>query len=92
MKAAEQARARTVGAASAPPSWKIRAASALVVAAVCAAHANSLHGPFIFDDDASILENPSIRHLGSLQVLEVRRITLPLVWLVIFRTLPPPSL
>jgi tetratricopeptide (TPR) repeat protein len=36
---------------------------------VIAAYANSFHGPFIFDDGPSIAANPSIRHLGSPQVL-----------------------
>ena len=30
------------------------------------AYANSLAGPFIFDDKPAILENPSIRHLSAL--------------------------
>ncbi|MBI5768817.1 MAG: tetratricopeptide repeat protein [Verrucomicrobia bacterium] len=34
----------------------------LVVAALAAYH-NSLHGPFVFDDHGSIVENPSIRQL-----------------------------
>lgn len=42
---------------------KVWAAWAILVIAVCAAYANSLHGPFIFDDDPSIVENPSIRKL-----------------------------
>ena len=37
--------------------------------AVIAAYGNSFHGPFIFDDKPSIVENPSIRHLWSGQVL-----------------------
>jgi tetratricopeptide (TPR) repeat protein len=41
----------------------------LLVVAVSAAYANSFHGPFIFDDKPSIIENESLRHLGSLQVL-----------------------
>ena len=44
-------------------------AIALLVLAVSAAYANSFHGPFIFDDDPSIVQNKSIRHLGSLRVL-----------------------
>ena len=35
----------------------------VVVAAGVAAYANSLHGPFIFDDARSIAEDPAIRHL-----------------------------
>lgn len=37
--------------------------------AVLAAYANSLHGPFIFDDGPSIENNPSIRSLASARVL-----------------------
>jgi len=48
---------------------KAWAAIGLIVVAVSAAYANSFHGPFIFDDDPSIVENKSIRHLGSLRVL-----------------------
>jgi tetratricopeptide (TPR) repeat protein len=57
------------GAAAAAPPWKIWGAVALLVGAVFAAYANSFHGPFIFDDGPSIVGNPSIRHLGSFQVL-----------------------
>jgi protein O-mannosyl-transferase len=53
----------------AAPSWKVWAATSLLVVAVSAAYANSFHGPFIFDDVVSIAGNQSIRHLGSLQVL-----------------------
>ena len=55
--------------APAQPAWKIRAAGGLLIVAICAAYANSFHGPFIFDDAPSIAENPSIRHLGSARVL-----------------------
>lgn len=42
-----------------PPAWL-----ALVLAvAVLAAYANSLRGPFVFDDPSSIVANPTIRHL-----------------------------
>ena len=60
---------RTVGAAPAARSWKVWAAAGLLVMAVIAAYGNSFHGPFILDDTPSIVENPSIRHLGSAQVL-----------------------
>ncbi len=45
------------------------AAWAILVIAVCAAYANSLHGPFIFDDDPSIAQNQSIRKLELPSVL-----------------------
>ncbi|HEX3728975.1 MAG TPA: hypothetical protein VHV47_04175, partial [Opitutaceae bacterium] len=52
------------------PRWAVPAAAALIVAAGLAAYANSLHGPFLFDDVSSIPDNPAIRHLWPLsQVL-----------------------
>jgi protein O-mannosyl-transferase len=43
---------------------------AVIALAVLAAYANSLHGPFVFDDLTSIPENPTIRHLAAVgQVL-----------------------
>jgi tetratricopeptide (TPR) repeat protein len=60
---------QTVGVAPAAQSRKVWAAAGLIVVAVSVAYANSFHGPFIFDDDPSIVENKSIRHLGSPQVL-----------------------
>ena len=57
------------GTAAVARSWKTWAAVGLLLASVCAAYANSLHGPFIFDDAPSIVDNLSIRHLGSSQVL-----------------------
>ena len=69
VKTADKARAQSVGAAPAAPSRKVWAAAGLLVVAVSAAYANSFHGPFIFDDTPSIVENHSIRHLASPQVL-----------------------
>jgi tetratricopeptide (TPR) repeat protein len=40
-------------------------AGALVVLAALAAYHNSFSGPFIWDDLFSIVDNPTIRHLGS---------------------------
>lgn len=40
-------------------------AASLLVAATLAAYHNSLTGPFILDDAASITDNPTIRQLGS---------------------------
>lgn len=48
---------------------KLWGAWAILVIAVFAAYANSLHGPFIFDDDPSIVENQSIRKLELPNVL-----------------------
>ena len=54
-----------------PPEagWKRVCAAGLLVAAVAAAYAGSFRGPFLFDDLNSIVDNPSIRQLWSLQVL-----------------------
>src|SRR5262249_17439405 len=38
--------------------------SAVILVAGVAAYANSVSGPFIFDDEATIVENASIRDLG----------------------------
>jgi protein O-mannosyl-transferase len=59
----KKARVRTVDAAPAPSWSRIGALIAVLVVALCAAYANSFHGPFIFDDAACIVENPSIRTL-----------------------------
>lgn len=56
-------------AVHAPSSrWSWAAAGSIVVT-VGIAYSNSLHGKFIFDDVPSIVENQSIRNLGSWQVL-----------------------
>jgi len=41
----------------------------LILGAAIAAYHNSFRGPLVFDDIPAIVENPSIRHLWSLQVL-----------------------
>jgi protein O-mannosyl-transferase len=46
--------------------WSKTAAQVLLVLAVLLAYGNSLEAPFLFDDRAAILDNPSIRELGSL--------------------------
>ncbi len=48
------------------PRWLPAACLALAVALV---YANSLHAPFLFDDTGAVLNNPTIRELGSLAVL-----------------------
>ena len=60
----------TPAPASAEGNWlntpaAIRLAAALLVFAVLAVYANSLAGPFVFDDGPSIVENESIRRLGA---------------------------
>jgi tetratricopeptide (TPR) repeat protein len=69
LKTATRNRSKTVGFAAANQSRKTWAAVALLVVVVSATYANSFHGPFVFDDIPSIVENQSIRHLGSAQVL-----------------------
>ncbi|MFI5356984.1 MAG: tetratricopeptide repeat protein [Opitutales bacterium] len=44
-------------------------AVAVLVLVTIAAYANSLHTPFIFDDGPSILKNPTIRQLTSVDVI-----------------------
>lgn len=54
---------------SSPSSRPIFFAAALIVVAGALAYANSLHGPFVFDDPSSIVQNPTIRdwsHLGRM--------------------------
>ncbi len=46
--------------------WVQRGAIALILAAGIAAYANSFSGTFVFDDFGSVVDNPSIRRLGSL--------------------------
>jgi tetratricopeptide (TPR) repeat protein len=62
-KAEERSRPETAGVEPVVSARKLWAARAILVIAVCAAYANSLHGPFIFDDGPSILDNRSIRQL-----------------------------
>ncbi|MSU49136.1 MAG: tetratricopeptide repeat protein [Opitutus sp.] len=39
-----------------------------LVAAIALAYGNTLHAPFLFDDDGAVLNNPTIRRLDSLAV------------------------
>lgn len=48
-----------------PVPFSTLTAAVLLVGAIAAAYVNALHAPFVFDDRASILENPTIRSLGS---------------------------
>ena len=64
---AQPARARTPG---------LRLAALLIVVAGAVAYANSLSGPFIFDDRRTIEDNPSIRQIWPLTtVLNAKRQT-----------------
>jgi len=49
--------------------WRI----AIIILAGVLAYANNLSGPFIFDDGATVVENTSIRDLGSTAVLFAER-------------------
>jgi len=69
VKAEDKACAQTLPPVPAAPPGKVWAAKGLLVVAVCAAYANSFRGPFIFDDGPSIVDNQSIRDLGSPSVL-----------------------
>lgn len=55
---------RPVRAAAAPPA-RARWHAAVLLAAGVVVYSNSLSGPFIFDDRATILENQHIRDLGD---------------------------
>lgn len=50
----------------ASPRAPILAAAALLVAAITGAYLNSLDAPFVFDDPAAIVDNPTIRRLWPL--------------------------
>jgi hypothetical protein len=41
----------------------VRLSASLIVAATVAAFSNSFGGPFVFDDEAAISDNPTIRTL-----------------------------
>ncbi|MCX6952485.1 MAG: hypothetical protein NTV51_10010 [Verrucomicrobia bacterium] len=43
-------------------------AAACLVAVVVLAYANTLRAPFLFDDAGAVLDNPTIRRLGSLSI------------------------
>lgn len=47
-------------------STRVRLGALLIVLAGTLVYANSLHGPFIFDDHRSIVDNPSIKELWPL--------------------------
>ena len=49
-----------------PTRWAGSVAGLVIAGAALAAYHNSLSGPFLFDDVASIRDNPTIRHLWPL--------------------------
>ncbi|WP_414662673.1 tetratricopeptide repeat protein [Horticoccus sp. 23ND18S-11] len=54
-----------------PTTWLDRRVltATLLILAVVLAYANSLRTPFLFDDAGAVVDNPTIRRLGSLDVL-----------------------
>jgi tetratricopeptide (TPR) repeat protein len=52
-------------AARGRPDWPVLAAGALLAAAAAAAYSGTFSVPPLLDDDASIADNPTIRHLGT---------------------------
>src|SRR5580692_8942141 len=68
-----QARAAANATGSTPPRpaskmflgrWGILLAGGIIVLAALIVYHNSFSVPFIFDDEASIVDNPTIKHLG----------------------------
>lgn len=57
------AAAQSVAPTPAASARAVMGAGAVIAVTVAAAYANSLSGPFIFDDPSSITANPTIRHL-----------------------------
>ncbi len=43
--------------------WPVWLAAAVIAAGILSAYHNSFSGPFVFDDEPAILDNPTIRHL-----------------------------
>ena len=56
--------------AAAPSSLTSWVLAAALVCAVALAYWNSLHAPFLFDDTGAVVNNPTIRQLGSLATLD----------------------
>src|ERR1035437_6884286 len=50
----------------APSRWGVAFAVAALVLAILAAYANSFSGPFVYDDNDSIVDNLTLRHLWPL--------------------------
>ncbi len=46
-----------------PAGWAVILAAALIVLATVAAFSSSFAGPFVFDDQTSVVDNPTIHHL-----------------------------
>ena len=52
----------------------------VILAVILAAYSNSFRGPFVIDDQASVVQNPDIRELARLdRVLSPRRDS-PVAW------------
>ena len=52
---------------AAPSRRTLAGLAAILVIATLAAYHNTFRGPFLFDDIPAIVDNPTIRHLGSLK-------------------------
>lgn len=54
---------------AAPASRRVFASAALILLAAILAYSGSFQGPFIYDDNDAIVDNPTIRRLASTEVL-----------------------
>jgi tetratricopeptide (TPR) repeat protein len=61
-----QSMAGATRAQDGPRAWAPYWSAVVIVLAGLAAYHNSFSGPFVFDDQQSILENPTIRHLQDI--------------------------
>ena len=57
---------RTEAAVSRANGWRVVPIAAAIVVLTAAVYYNSLGGPFLFDDEPSIIDNPTIRDLGAI--------------------------
>jgi len=55
--------AKPVSQAPRARRWPVLLAAAVIGAGIVAAYHNSFAGPFVFDDETAIADNPTIRHL-----------------------------
>ena len=55
--------------------WPVRLAAAVICLAILAAYHNSFLGPFVFDDEPAVLDNPTIRQLWPVWKTSHRRAT-----------------
>ena len=55
--------AQSVNAAPRIRRWPVRLAAVAICLAIVSAYHNSFRGPFVFDDEPAVLDNPTIRQL-----------------------------